>query len=705
MSRKLVILSAFLLSTLQIVSAQAAGNSRNIGAPTNIATLAGEEAASSWNFFVPAAEAGLVETINLEIETSVLSDPDRSTAVVYLNSQEVGRLALSVSQTGVQNIPVPTGAVMPGWNNVRIVSSQRHRVDCSVTATYELWSAIRKASLGLSVPLATGSFRHLSDLPALAPNEAGLRVVEIVADPAKLDELERLFVVTRGLIDAARLKGVVVRVVDTPTEAASLAITSLDHDTLVQSWRDTGVPGLYSQKEPNGPPILAVAGNADRESLAMMLTTARAIIEPLAVMETAAARRVREFAEVPFLSNHDPVTLSDLGLSSQSFDGRFARYSFDVTLPFDFLDANYGSGAILRLSGSHVGGLLDGSKLRVLVNNVPATTLSLRAARDVFFNNREFRLPTGMFRAGRNTVTIEATTISSDDLTCQGGTAGVRFALGHDSSFTMGLFARARATPELAGSLAGQSDERDAGPLRLFIPRASTALLSSALTLALADQDARRGIDLIRGVPGAGDNGLIVGQPEDLPTAFAARFGTLVNRSAVDLPTKAPLPPGLLEVAVREIGGLFSLRMANPDPMERLVMTPPSVAFIDVSTTPNSGSLARILYPDSVVAVVARKPEDLQAGLEAMVSANKLQDIAGEASVFDPVKGTVTSRSAQVKGLRSVSDLSPTNLRYVTAGFLSMRVTTFVLTVLGLVLLLGTMTYIVVRRAGVRHDA
>jgi len=186
MSRKLVILSAFLLSTLQIVSAQAAGNSRNIGAPTNIATLAGEEAASSWNFFVPAAEAGLVETINLEIETSVLSDPDRSTAVVYLNSQEVGRFALSVSQTGVQHIPVPTGAVMPGWNNVRIVSSQRHRVDCSVTATYELWSAIRKASLGLSVPLATGSFRHLSDLPALAPNEAGLRVVEIVADPVKL---------------------------------------------------------------------------------------------------------------------------------------------------------------------------------------------------------------------------------------------------------------------------------------------------------------------------------------------------------------------------------------------------------------------------------------------------------------------------------------------------------------------------------------
>jgi hypothetical protein len=705
MLKKLSIISALCLATLQSLSANASGALRDIGAPANVSMLAGEEAAASWNFFVPAAEAGLVATVDLGIETSVLSDPDRSTAVVFLNNEEVGRLALSVSKNGVQKVPVPTGAIMPGWNNVRIVASQRHRVDCSVTATYELWSAVRSASLGLSVPNSPAIFQHVSDLPALSPNAAGLRVVEIVANPTDLDEIERLFHVTRGLVDAARLQSIVVRVVDAPTEEAALVIMAVDRDTVAPIWRDTGVPGLFSQKEPNRAPVLAVAREADRESLDVLLTTARAIIDPLAGMETDAARRLRETAQVPFQPNQTPIALGDLGLSSQSFDGRFAKYSFDVTLPFDFLDANYGSGAILRLTGSHIGGLLDGSRLRVLVNNVPATTLSLRASHDIVFNKREFRLPTGMFRAGRNTVTIEATTITAEDLTCQGGAAGVRFALGQDSNFTMGLFARARATPELAGALSRQASDIQSGAFRLFVPRASSTVLSAALTVALADQDARRGIELVRGLPGPGDNGLIVGQPEDLPAAFASRFGALINRSTVDLPTKAPQEPGLVEFAIREIGGLFSLRMANTNPMERLVMTPASVVFLDVSTTSATAGLARIFYPDSVVAVVAGKPEDLQSGLEAMVAAGRLEEIAGEASVFDPVKGTVNTRAAQVKGLRSIADLTPTNLRYVTAGFLSMRVTTFVLTVLGLVLLLGTMTYVVVRRSGVRHDA
>ena len=74
----------------------------------------------------------------------------------------------------------------PGFNSVRLSAEQRHRVDCSLEATYELWTQIDPTQTGLILPEADVGVDNLADLGALSPDEQGaLPIRAVIADKAK----------------------------------------------------------------------------------------------------------------------------------------------------------------------------------------------------------------------------------------------------------------------------------------------------------------------------------------------------------------------------------------------------------------------------------------------------------------------------------------------------------------------------------------
>nr|WP_281437046.1 cellulose biosynthesis cyclic di-GMP-binding regulatory protein BcsB [Methylobacterium aquaticum] len=76
--------------------------------------------------------------------------PEASTLRIVLNGAEIGRTAVDGAR-GLrrETVTIPPGALRPGFNAVTIAVDQRHRVDCSVPATYELWTQIDPDTTGL----------------------------------------------------------------------------------------------------------------------------------------------------------------------------------------------------------------------------------------------------------------------------------------------------------------------------------------------------------------------------------------------------------------------------------------------------------------------------------------------------------------------------------------------------------------------------
>src|SRR4029078_4809115 len=56
----------------------------------------------------------------------------------------------SPESSSVVSFDVPRGLLQPGANLVTFEASQRHRTDCSISSTYELWSEIDPAKTYLS---------------------------------------------------------------------------------------------------------------------------------------------------------------------------------------------------------------------------------------------------------------------------------------------------------------------------------------------------------------------------------------------------------------------------------------------------------------------------------------------------------------------------------------------------------------------------
>jgi cellulose synthase operon protein B len=446
--------------------------------------LSGEVGDLRWPVYLTTAQAKSALSFRLGYLSAASVLPDASTIEVKINDKQIGTDTIA-APAGLRTVTfdVPAGTLQPGYNAVSISLQQRHRVDCSVAATYELWTKIEAAETGLVIAGDTRGMTDVADIPALLPRADGSLPIHILlSGRTNPPHVERLIRATQIISIAGHF---LQPDLDFGLPSEDIYGVDLALGTRAALARLPQVAGQLGAVGPlvaivpatsSGRPKIIVTGSTDVEVDQAIADLGRAIAE------RGSAAGLEAIARYPalFTSGATSLRLRELGIRSQDFDGRLFRKSISLRLPADFLPSDYARGT-LDLAGGYAAGLLRGSQVRVDINGRNAGVIMLPyASGDIFKHNRLF-LPLSFMRAGLNRIDIIAETPRREDADC-GQVDQRRFLLLDTSEVSLPVLAHVVRLPDLGLMTAGSLPYLT-GAAHLVVPKPDRDTMSAALSL------------------------------------------------------------------------------------------------------------------------------------------------------------------------------------------------------------------------------
>ena len=534
--------------------------------------LAGETDRREWVVRLSDAEARRPARLQIALRSAVSVMPEGSRIAVVVNGTSLGEIALGGRMETPARLEIPAGLLAAGANVVVVEARQRHRVDCSIDATYELWTEIDPALTGLSfesvaTPAAAGTRLDLADLGTLWPNERGETRITAILPPgagqdlaeAALGTVARVALIAGAGHPVAAMAvapgdgpGIDVHV-GTPLQLAPVAGAAAP---------ELGTAVLYSGAT-DGRLRLLVAGRtrADFErafaTLDRLAETSIDRGQPAAVPAAARSGGLRVEPEHRY-------RLKDFGLRSTVFDGRLYRVAFDMQLPADFYPADTDKVRI-GLEGGYAAGLSPEAQIAVLVNGRTVSVLPMPDPRGQIFADRPLLLPLGMFRPGLNHIEITAAVPAPADKTCDtvADRGRDRFLSLAETSITIPPLPRISQVPELAGL----SDTSATGfGATIHVPHPDLDTLSAAATLVArltvaAGRPANWPLRFGTPEEEAGAS-ILIGAAPDIGPGVAAPYGALVREALARWASRPPAPTPAPSVS----GGTM-----RPTPLDRRI--------------------------------------------------------------------------------------------------------------------------------------
>ncbi|MBY0295544.1 MAG: cellulose biosynthesis cyclic di-GMP-binding regulatory protein BcsB, partial [Methylobacterium sp.] len=466
---------------------------RRFPAGTQGFRLAGEEDVLRYPVFLTEAQTRGQTRLRVSYLSAISVAPEASSLTASVNGTKVGWTRIQApGAVKVVEFALPDGLLRPGYNAVTLTASQRHRVDCSLGATYELWTQIDPSRSGLVVPAA--SDLDLRSLAALEPDESGALPVGIaLAERPGPDRLERIV----GAVQAVALVGRLARPAVTvgPPLAGRTGVT-----LVVGTAREIqGTEGLEEIGPITGPKLALLAPRAGRAPTLVVTgptdPDVRQAIEQLAragegagtPAGTPAGTRLATLTRGYQLRGDETLSLDTLGLVSHEFSGRLMRIAFEVRFPADFVPADYGK-VMLHLAGGYAAGLEPTAQIIVDINGRNAASLPLPSARGELLHDNAIPLPLSLWRPGLNRVEIAAQLPVAADATCDTLASEAkrsRFLFLDRTRLVVPPLARAVRSPDLAVVKAGAVPFVAPGRRpRLVLPAPDRDSVEAAATLA-----------------------------------------------------------------------------------------------------------------------------------------------------------------------------------------------------------------------------
>ena len=458
---------------------------RSLAALPEDLVLRGEQASDERAVFLSPAEALRATAFKVAYSNAVSNLPEGSRLAVRINDQTIGEVPLDASwQNGSAVIAIPPGVLSAGFNSIRFVATQRHRVDCSVAATYELWTAIATTQSGFVGLSPTPQVRRLADLPALAGTGSEMTAIRLRLSPAAdTTALDRAMRAANALILNSFIQRPKIEAAVEPGEGPGI-------DLVVGGAAAAG--GV--QLEPDLGLFLSSDGTSGRNTLTVQTVPGISIETTLARLEARAAARTplgtaagrRALANTTGRRAESGTTLSfaDLGLESRTFDGHFLQSSARFSLPPDFFAAPYGN-ASLTLDSSFMGEARVGKLINIRINDQIAAVLPINQRGSGIADQRRIDLPIQMFKPGLNTLTFEADlagSVKPCDATLPRKDVS-RLVVNGTSKLSFGALARVEVYPNLSGTLAhGFPYVGAAAPAAIAVSASDPRYLDGALT-------------------------------------------------------------------------------------------------------------------------------------------------------------------------------------------------------------------------------
>jgi hypothetical protein len=450
--------------------------------------LAGEIGSSEWPMYLTEKQARGHVRFQLGYLSAVSVMPELSRLLLTINDQPVGATPVDAVQS-VKTVvfDIPPGLLQPGFNSVRLTARQRHRVDCSLAATQELWTQIDPTQTGLILAEADATIDAIADLAALPADEQGALPIRAVAPvQANARDVARLMRVVQVISIVGRFEQPVV---DSGPMAGGRYGVNLLVGTAAELAAIVDPKLIGAVERPRA--FILPATPERRTTIVVTGADARqveAAIRQLLVATTpkGAAAGIRAAAAFPGyrLEGGQSVKLADLGVKSAEFDGRLFRAAFNIVMPSDFYPADYGR-ATLRVAGGYAPGLASGAQLVMYVNERTAVSLPLLRSNGEVFTDNPLPLPLGFLRPGLNRVEIEAHLPAPADESCNtlAPRTSNRFLFLDSTTLEIPPIARVGRMPDLAVTATGGFPfAGGARRSKLYLPRLDQKSVGAAAT-------------------------------------------------------------------------------------------------------------------------------------------------------------------------------------------------------------------------------
>ncbi|CAO4185011.1 Cyclic di-GMP-binding protein [Methylorubrum populi] len=462
---------------------------RRLPAGTRGFRLPGEDAVLQYAVYLTEAQTRGLARLRVSYLSSISVAPEFSELAGLVNGTKVGWTRIQApGAVKVVEFAIPEGVLKAGYNAVTLTASQRHRVDCSIEATYELWTQIDPSRSGLVV--APAADLDLKSLAALEPDESGaLPLGVLLNEKPTLPRLERMI----GAVQAVALVSRLAR----PAVSFGTPLTGRNGVNLLvgTAAEIRGTDGVEELGAINGPRLALLPARGSRAPTLVVTglnpDDVRTATAQLAATGdgggsqpgTALAPLIRGYE----VEGGERLELEKLGVTTREFSGRLLRTRFELRFPADFVPADYGK-VMLHLAGGYAAGLDSSAQIVVDINGRNAASMPLPYTRGEVFDDQAIPLPLSLWRPGLNSVEISAQIPNASDKVCDTLSPAARqprFLFLDRTRLEIPALARAVRSPDLAAVKAGAVPfvAQGARP-RLVLPTTDRDTADAAATLA-----------------------------------------------------------------------------------------------------------------------------------------------------------------------------------------------------------------------------
>ena len=449
--------------------------------------LAGETGALRWPLYFTHTQAATTRHFKLAYLSAVSVLDDASALTLQINGKNAGSIAIN-SPRGFKevDIEIPPGMLVDGYNAVSVSWRQRHRIDCSVAATYELWTRIDPSRTGFVITGNAQGITGAADIPALPLSPEGLFPIRVVlSGKTNIHNVQRLVATTQRIAIAGQFLQPAIDFGAPSDDPYGMNLVLGTRDVL------SGFPELSAAAGRSGPVVKLVSLNTNARPTLIVTGSTEAELD-LAIAELERLRPKEGSGSGERLSTSYPgyrtggataITLGDLDIQSQEFPGRLSRQSFNITLPPDFLPADYARGTF-DVAGGYAAGLTSDAQVRIDINGRNAAQVNLPKKDGDVFRHNQMYIPLGLMQPGLNRFVISAETPSRQDAACDASQAlnrEGRFLLLDSSLLTLPGLARIEHYPELNAMAAGGLPFVK-GHSTLYVPAPDRDTMAAALS-------------------------------------------------------------------------------------------------------------------------------------------------------------------------------------------------------------------------------
>ncbi|WP_411037027.1 cellulose biosynthesis cyclic di-GMP-binding regulatory protein BcsB [Shinella sp. BYT-45] len=711
--------------------------------PADAYTLSGEDDVAIFTFALDGPQVSAGGTLNLAYVNAVSVLPDTAKVDVEINGHDAGSFAVA-SPNGVrtEKLRVAPEWLKAGRNVVRLRARQHHRVDCSLDATYELWTKFDPALTGFAsaVPSDFTDFDSLLAVRRNAAHRTDLRLV--IPGALTAEALNEAAPVLQALVLFLNRDDVTVSVADKSGAGPGIDIVMAMDRSGAAALADLGLSAVPRglSVQPGVPAgratvVMRAAGPGDVNAAVLA-----AVKGPMADgLKSGIFEKGRGVLAV---EAGERRTLKETGYETRVFSGRLSRTDFAVEMPADFYPAEYAT-IDLRLHAATSPGLAQTAQLLVRVNDKVVTSYPFRNREGQQFDGKRIELPLRAFQPGLNRVELLAELPVAADAACrpqERDDGKPRFILLDTTAIEVPALARVGRLPDLA-ALAGKAYPYGGGkPFDLVIDRADTQSVGAGLTvlsrLALSAR-APLNAKIAIGTPvqGAGRDALVISSRNDfaeLGPANKAAFPSASDVSASLADLLKPDPVVTASVSGGASGNeaadlLQAFHNSTAPPQEELSfgsraqlwLSAASRSFgrwlsyerADARTVPHGeGSLvtlSQMRAPDGLATwtvIKANSPRDVDAGVQRLVEPAVWRGLQGGTASIETAGLSLVSLPAAERYVADLSDRSPGNLRRVAAAWFSDNFQIYVLLVLACLGVFAAWLGLTVPRKGVRSD-